>query len=275
MKGFKKDGKFRPTGKKQGLSKAQIREKKKVTLNKEGFKTRKGQVIYISKGSSGEGWSGRWKEPPREEVVDNFKEMWNKDPQIRKMEKHIEYVSMVNNKTGNNAGTWSNGKAKVKLYDRESMTPEEMNLVVAHEISGHTFWDFSRKWRREALVEFNKIANALPPANDYVETNEEEWKTWNDDPDEIDKLKEEADRIYEEYGGMDMSEEGMNLREAVLLEIQEIENDPDHQTMTRYANEQHSAMTELKYGEGGQEWGYYLTDDEMEELSDAWDELHY
>jgi hypothetical protein len=191
--------------------------------------------------------------------------MWNKDPTIRKMEKHIEYVSMVNNKTGELAGTWNNGKAKVKLYDRQHLTPEEMNLIVAHEISGHTYWHWAIKWRNEALVEFNELANSLPPANPYIEEHEEEWKIWNDDQDEIKKIREQQkelhDNDYEEY----------NILED---KIKEIDDDPAHQSMTRYANEQHSAMTELKYGEGEQEWLYYLNDEEIEALSDAWDKLH-
>lgn len=279
VKGFKKDGKFRPTGKnnKSTLKISDIREKKSIKMNKEGFRVRKGQQIYISKGSSGNGWSARWKEPPRKEVVDIFRDMWNNDPTVKKMKKHIDYVSMVNNKTGKFAGTWESGKLKVKIFDWEHMSPEQMKLTMAHEIVGHTFWDWSRKWRREELVHFNELANSMPPANPYGEENEEWWRKTNDDNDEIKEIVERQDELYKYYGESVGDEESKAYQEYNALEqrIKEIQNDPDHQGMTRYANEMHSAITELKYGVGEDERLYYLNDEQLEALSDAWDKLHY
>ena len=116
----------------------------------------------------------------------------------------------------------------------------------------------------------------MPPMNGYVEHEEEGWRNFNDDREEIKQLSLDYQYIYNTY-----YDEGIRDRQVTdeLDRIQDtvdsILDDEGHQSMTRYANEMHSAMTELIYGVGESEEGILLNDEQLQELTDAWYDLHY
>ena len=211
---------------------------KTAKIGSHGLRVYKGTKVYIGKETAG-GWSRGGKPAPNQEVVDLFTNMWHTDPSIIKMRKHIKNVKITYQTSGNIAGTWDFDGSKVSIIDH-GQSQETTMATIVHEIVGHAFWDFSRKWRRDKLVKFNELANSLPPVNDYVDDNKEKWKTWND-------------------------EQGRSKG---------ITNTKGSESMTRYANEQHSAITELIYETKG--WKKTLINDsDKQKLIQAWKELHY
>jgi len=202
---------------------------KRAKLNSYGLKVHKYTKVYIAKATSS-------KPAPRSNVVVNpFIKLWNNDPSIKKMYKFIKDISIRHTQNGI-AGTWFKEKKKIVVNDNGRDSAPFYISVFVHEIVGHTFWDFSRKWRREELIAFNKLANKLPPVNTYVKRNEKKWRLMNDDKDELFQVN-------------------------------------GHEVMTRYANEQHSAITELVYGGNGHD--IILNDKDVQKLVRLWELLHY
>ncbi len=271
MKGFKKDGKFRPTGNKQKspLTISQVREKGRLQMQ-QGFKVYPNTVVNVQSEEL----------PP--EILSRVQNLWNNDPHFRKIRKHVREIDFgVNDPDDPILATWNNRERKFELQEDYSELGAELSTV--HEIVGHAFWDWSRKWRREELAEFNKLANSMPPISDYLMVNEEEWKKMNDDNEKYFILLDDSDYVYDNFGGESLfdfaepnSEAEMNqdIFYDLIDEAREIDEDEGHQSMTRYANEQHSAMTELIYGVGEKEEAVYLDDSELQALTDAWYKLH-
>jgi hypothetical protein len=102
----------------------------------------------------------------------------------------------------------------------------------------------------------------MPPVNQYCKDNEKKWKTWNDETDsQVRALNKKYGIKNDEYGYTDIEEQ---LWGDELDEYQESINkindgkfignpsnefmNRDSSSMTRYANEQHSAITEIMYG---------------------------
>ena len=212
---------------------------KTAKIGSHGLKVYKGTKVYIGKATSG-GWSRGGKPAPDPVIVNLFTNMWNDDPSIKKMRKHIKYVKITYQNSGTIAGTWNDDDKKVSIIDTGNPNTDQMSVIV-HEIVGHAFWDFSRKWRRDKLVKFNELANSLPPVNTYCEKNEEKWKSWNDE-----------------------RKEGR---------LKGITNTKGTESMTRYANEQHSAITELVYNQTHHRT--LINDSDKQKLIQAWKELHY
>ena len=212
---------------------------KTAKIGSHGLKVYKGTKVYIGKATSG-GWSRGGKPAPDPVIVNLFTNMWNDDPSIKKMRKHIKYVKITYQNSGNVVGTWNTDDKKVSIIDTGNPNTDQMSVIV-HEVVGHAFWDFSRKWRRDKLVKFNELANSLPPVNTYGEKNEEKWKSWND--------------------------------EAREGRLKGITNTKGSESMTRYANEQHSAITELMYNQTHHKT--LINDSDKQKLIQAWKELHY
>ena len=187
-----------------------------------------GLKVYIGKATAS-------KQAPSEEIVNLFTKMWHEDHSIIKLRKHIDYIKITYRLSGNLAGTWNKVDKKISIIDMDNPYTNYKGTIV-HEIIGHAFWDFSRKWRRTELIKFNELANKLPPVNSYVKENETRWKMWNDDDDKD-------------------------------------QQDSGHDGMTRYANEQHSAITELIYNET--HFATLLDDKNIDKLKALWKELHY
>jgi len=160
--------------------KRKVNRSKRAKLNSHGFKTYKNTRLYIGEATEG-GWSRGGLPAPRKEIINMFRDFWNNDPSIKAMRKHITEITITRVKTLPIAGTWDGKKKKVTIKDNGVATLDWYKGTVVHEIVGHAFWDFSRKWRREELVRFNELANKITPINNYVKKHEEEWKSWNDD----------------------------------------------------------------------------------------------
>lgn len=245
-----------------------VNRSNRAKLNSKGFKVYKNFKLYIAEATEG-GWSRSGKPAPRKELVDMVRQMWNNDPSIKAMRKHIKEISIKYVKTINITGMWNNEKKKVTVNDNGIESVDEYGSTFVHEIIGHTFWDFARKWRREELIAFNKLANELPPVSTYVKKNEEEWKKMNDENDDFVQFEKSISHIPE----WDASEELCNEYESKRKAFEENRKTNGHDTMTRYANEQHSAISEIVYGIGGHT--VLLQDSDVQRLVDLWKELHY
>ncbi len=201
---------------------------KRVKLNSQGFKVYKNFRLYIAKATLS-------KPAPRSQVVEITNDLWNNDPSIKKMRKFIKELSIRHTSNGI-AGEWIKEKKRIVINDNGRCSISFMRSVNIHEIVGHTFWDFSRKYRRVELIAFNKLANSLKPISTYVQSNEKKWRLINDDNDEL----------FQKIG---------------------------HETMTLYANEQHSAIAEIIYGFGGHKT--ILNQKDVQRLIELYEVLHY
>lgn len=248
--------------------KRKVNRSNRAKLNTQDFKTYKNFKLYIAKSTEG-GWSRDGKPAPRKEIVDLVRNMWNNDPSIKAMRKHIKELSITFVKTQNIAGLWNSEKQKISVKDNGVDSIKFYKSVFIHEIIGHVFWDFSRKWRREELIAFNKLANKLPPVSTYVKKNENSWRKTNDEYDDEESFKKSISHIPE----WDASEELCNEYETKLKAFNQNRKTNGHDTMTRYANEQHSAISEIVLGDNGHDTVLNQTD--VQRLVSLWKELHY
>ncbi len=252
--------------------KRKVNRTKRAKLNSKGFKTYKNFKLYIADESQG-GWSRSGKPAPRKEIVDMVREMWNNDPSIKAMRKHIKELSITFVKTQNICGLWNEEKQKVSVKDNGRETIFFYKSVFIHEIIGHTFWDFSRKWRRQELTAFNKLANELPPVSTYVKKNEQEWRKGNDDNDDTKSLDKKWEEQMKEYGTYDVPIDIANDYQKQYDELESKRKINGHDTMTRYANEQHSAISEIVLGDNGHDT--ILNQNDVNRLISLWEGLHY
>ncbi len=242
---------------------------KRAKLNSSGFKVHKNFKLYIGKATEG-GWSRGGKPAVRKELVDMVNKFWNSDPCIRKIEKHIKGLTMVYNKNNTFAGRWDYETKTVRIMDNGISPIECYKSVLIHEVNGHAFWDLSRKWRREELIAFNKLANKLSPITTYIKNYRKKWENWNDDNDDEIQFKKSIEHIPD----YDANEELTNEYQEKLDAFKEKRKTNGHDTMTRYANEQHSAITEIVYGNNGKD-EILLDEKEIQELTKLWKALHY
>ncbi len=272
MKGFTRDGKFHPITEYKGVRKSRVEEPQqgiRLKRKKQTYGFRGVEKIYIAESTAG-GWSRGGKPAPRKEIVDTLREMWNNDPTIKRMKKHIDYLTIQYSEHVKHVGLWELEKKKLTIFDNGRMSQDDFKSLIVHEVIGHTFWDQSRTWRRLELVDFNKLANEMPPVNSYVAKNEEKWRKEFDDYEAGTKFQEKWDKIYDETGEDNYPYEEYKKEEE---ELKKLEESNGHKTMTRYANEQHSAVAEIVYG-----FDYHkkLIDDvNLSKLVNLWEKLHY
>lgn len=248
--------------------KRRVNRSKRAKMNTQGFKVHKGFYLHIGKATEG-GWSRSGKPAVRTELVDLVRDFFNTDPCIRKIEKHIKGLSITHRKTGGLAGTWDYEEKIVRIFD-DGITPiDYFKYTLIHEIIGHAFWDISRKWRRMELVAFNELANKTASVNDYCKKNEAKWKKWDDESDDEDAFKKSISHIPD----YDASEELCNEYETKVKAFLDARKTNGHDSMKRYPNEQHSAITELIYGSDHKEC--LLSDEDLHKLTEAWERLHY
>ena len=250
--------------------KKKVNRSKRAKLNSQGFKVYKNFKLYISEGSSGNGWSGRAVKPaPRKELVDMVRDMWNNDSSIKAMRKHIKAISITTVVSQKIAGLWDKENEKICIKDNHRDSIAFYKSVFIHEIIGHTFWDFARKWRREELIAFNKLANELPPVSTYVKRNEVSWKKINDEQDDFEQFEKSIEHIPEWDANEELQKEYQEKQDA----FNEKRKTNCHDLMTRYANEQHSAISEIVLGDNGHDTVLNQTD--VQRLVSLWKELHY
>lgn len=241
-------------------SKKRKSKKRKIRLNSQGFKVAKGTVVYV-------GSATLTKPAPRTELVDMVKEMLRNYKDLKPMRKHISAITITFQRTNHFAGFWQPIKQKLEIIDNGSQTVKEFTSTLIHEIIGHTFYWFAMKWRRLELIDFNKIANELPPITTYVKENEKKWKDQFDDNElQLAFEKKYNESIDESY----IDNEQYNKDYEELKQKQETNG---HKGMTRYANEQHSAIAEKIHGFGGHK--VLLDDKTLEPIIDAYRRLHY
>jgi len=243
-----------------------VNRTKRAKLNSHGFKVYKNFRLYIGEATEG-GWHRGGKPAPRKEIVDMVRDMWNNDQSIKAMRKYIKQLSIVYQKTNKFVGIWFSLEQKVMMIDDRTQSLDWMKSTFIHEVIGHAFWDFAKKWRREELIAFNLLANSLPPVSTYIKNNEDDWRKTNDDNDERKKFEKKYEGVYDD----DISYEEYNKD---LEELKKVHQSNGHYTMTRYANEQHSAITEIVYGGNGHH-PTLLSDDDVNQLVELWKKLHY
>ncbi len=249
------------------MAKIKRNRTKRAKLNSKGFKTFKNFRLYIAEESNG-GYSRNPKPAPRKAVVDITRELWNNDKSVIAMRKHIKEISIRHTSNGI-AGTWDKDKQKIIINDNGNDTIEFYKSVNVHEIIGHTFWDFARKYRREELIAFNKLANSLSPVSMYIFKHFQKWKKINDEYDDFKQFEKSIEHIPEYDANEELQKEYQEKQTA----FDEKRKTNGHDTMTRYANEQHSAISEIVYGSNGH---HTLLDKEnVQKLIKLWEALHY
>jgi hypothetical protein len=204
---------------------------KRAKIGSHGFKVYKNTNVYIGKATS-------IKSGVTDDLVEMLQDLWNNNHSTKKMRKFIKSISIKKSiQSGGTAGRWRFTKGAVEIIQHGDEV-DWYKGTFYHEVEGHAFWDFSRKWRRENLIKFNELANGMGPVNAYVKDNQKKWKKWKDD-------------------------EGKYVIKGVEL----------HKSMTRYANEQHSAITEIIRDTARRDT--LLPQNEIATLIKAWEELHY
>lgn len=248
--------------------KRRVNRSKRAKLNTHGFKVHKGFYLHIGKSTEG-GWSRAGKPAVRPELVDVIRKFWNSDPCIRKICKHIKGLSITYHKTGSLAGTWDYADKIVRIFDDGRNPIDEYISILIHEVVGHAFWDLSRKWRREEVIKFNLLANQIPALTSYIKNHEDEWRKINDDNDDAVSFEKSVSHIPE----WDASEELCNEYSEKYNSFKKQREENGHYAMTRFANETHSAVSEIVYGIGGHK--VLVEDSNVQRLVDLWKELHY
>lgn len=229
--------------------KRKVNRSKRPKIGSHGFKVYKNTYVNVGQGVS-----------PK--LVTLLQDLWNNNESTKKMRKYVKGITIKNLSTVGRGGRWISEKCwyeHIQKYD--DIDKEWHKSVFYHEVEGHAFWHFSLKWRREALTNFNKLANNMPPIDSYAKENEEKWKRWNDD-------KEEMNRHMEKFGEWNESEECTEEYNRII----EKQKTNGHETMTRYANEQHSILTEIIRGVHSRE--RFVSDEQLKPLIKAWEELH-
>ena len=82
--------------------------------------------------------------------------------------KHIKRITIKYAKTINRAGSWNNNKQWFEFVDHANINIDDADEIIYHEIIGHAYWQWAKKWRNVEWTKFNEIANNMPPVNDYV-----------------------------------------------------------------------------------------------------------
>jgi len=229
---------------------------KRPKIGSHGFKVYKGTYVNVGQGVN-----------PKLALL--VQDLWNNNESTKKMRKHVRGITIKKLSTVKRGGRWNGEKGwyeHIQKYD--GFNEEWHKSVFYHEIEGHAFWDFAKKWRREALIKFNEMANNMPALDEYAKENEVEWKKINDDLDKIKSIKKKYDDYYNLHG-----DDGDYAKYQEFEDmLNEARNDSGHKTMTRYANEQHSILTEIIRGVHTRE--RYVDDVALQPLVKAWEELH-
>ena len=190
------------------------------------------------------------------EYIKWFTGFWNNNLSVKAMIKHIDYLGFKYYVNPKNGGQWVTDDKAVTINDYPRQTLPFFKSTTVHEIVGHTFWDWARDWNRNDLIEFNELANKMTPVNQYVKDNEEKWRRWNDETRaQIVALDKKHDITKDRYGYIIDGDDDKYQEAIDKINDGKFIGNPssefmnrDSSSMTRYANEQHSAITEIMYG---------------------------
>lgn len=240
--------------------------------SKNGFKVKSTTTIYVAKSSTG-GWHCGARPAPRAEVVEAVQKVWNTEKSLKQLRKFVDSISIQYTKTMKTMGLWESEKSKVTIYDDGKMPAQFYESVMVHEVLGHTFFDFALKYRREELVKFCTIANKLQPITAYIANNEVNWRKINDEgSDRYAALDRKYGVTENESIESCLSSEECEKYCEEMNAISESQKTDGHVEITRYANEMHSAISELVYGMGHT---LIVPRETLDEIVTAWQELHY
>ena len=139
-------------------------------------KTIKKQIkskLYVAKATP-------FKGAVRQTVVDEVTTVLMK-PQFKKLQKHIERISII--KGGRKYGRVTTGrivtkaghKPVYKIFDYDHKSPAYYRAVAVHELA-HISWGVQQKWNHEAWMKFNTTVDSLRPVNDYLKRKEHAWR---------------------------------------------------------------------------------------------------
>lgn len=134
--------------------------------------------LYVAKATEG-GYSRGPKPAVRQSVVDEVQAILLQ-PQFKKLQKHIERISIT--KSVKKSGRVTTGKIVhtdkkpvYKIVDHDGFPPEYYRNVAVHELA-HVSWYVAQKWHNGAWTRFNEVVDTLRPVNDYLERNESKWR---------------------------------------------------------------------------------------------------
>jgi hypothetical protein len=134
--------------------------------------------LYVAKATEG-GWSRRAKPAVRQSVVDEVQAILLQ-PQFKKLQKHIERISIT--KSVKSSGRVTTGrvihtgkKPVYKIFDHDGFPPSYYRSVAVHELA-HVSWAVMQKWHNAAWTKFNAQVILLRPVNNYLERNEDKWR---------------------------------------------------------------------------------------------------
>jgi hypothetical protein len=116
--------------------------------------------------------------PPREEVVDVVRNIWNTDKSIQQMRDYINEIRIDVrglNDTNQYIGEWYKDY-RFHIYDNITMDPHYYETVTIHELDGHAYFQWSMIYRTKLLEAFCKLANICPPVTSYVKKYEDKWR---------------------------------------------------------------------------------------------------
>lgn len=240
--------------------------------SKNGFKVKATTTIYIAKPSTG-GWHCDARPAPRSEVVEAVQKVWNTEKSLKRLRKFVKSISIQYTKTMNTVGLWENDKSKVTIYDDGKTPIQFYESVMIHEVVGHTFFNFAIKYRREELVKFCTLANKLQSITNYINDNEIKWRKINDEGDDRFHTLGRKFGLYENQTPEDyLDSKSLEQYCNEMNAISESQKTDGHIEITRYANEVHSAISELVYGMGHE---LIISRESLDEIVTSWQELHY
>ena len=147
-------------------------------MKRKSTKKQINQKLYI-------GQATLLKPAPRKEVVEIVLDVLNK-PQFRKLQKHIEKISILRMRTSSYTVTVGeikdgNKGKRLFIYDHNGVHPSHYSSTTVHELS-HTHWGIKQKWDNEAWTKFNNSVKNLRPVTDYLRRRENKFKSdkrWN------------------------------------------------------------------------------------------------
>jgi len=254
------------------LAKRKRNHSKRAKINSQGFKVRKGTRVYVGKETVG-GFSRGGKPAPRKEIVKYCQDFFREDKDFIKMNKHIKEISIVFQSTNKYVGFWNDDRKKLTIIDDGLQTIQEFKSTLCHEVKGHTRWHLALKYRREELIAFNEFANKCDPVSTYVKDNEKKWRSYNDDNEEEKRIDVKWDEQQKIYGVYDVPIKICNEYQKMYDDLKEKQKTNGHDFMTRYANEQHSAIAEIVCAFGGHET--LLNQKDVDKLLELYKRLHY
>lgn len=117
--------------------------------------------------------------PPRQATIDVIRKTFNNDESIQLMKDNINEIRIDRRFIDDNpkefVGEWYIDK-RFLVWDNGTMSPEQYEMIVIHELDGHAFFQWAVTHRTKLLEEFCKLANKTNPITKYISEHEKEWR---------------------------------------------------------------------------------------------------